>query len=135
MDTSGIFDATLSKLEKNLDVRTRKHNLIVSNVANMDTPNYRPFDFIVEEAMGRILANKDGMAMTKTNSGHLASSGEQPGSQVNDRQLHITRKESEVDIDKTMSDLSQNSILYNASAQILSKKYSLLKEAIRGGSN
>ncbi|MBW1941137.1 MAG: flagellar basal body rod protein FlgB, partial [Deltaproteobacteria bacterium] len=49
MESQGIFNKTFSILEKNLDLRSIKHNLIVSNIANMDTPNYKGFDLIVEE--------------------------------------------------------------------------------------
>ncbi len=37
-----------------------------------------------------------------------------------------------VDIDKTMSMLSENGLLYNASAQMISKKFQSLYNAING---
>ena len=134
MDNIGIFDATLSALEKNLDVRSKKHNLIVSNVANMDTPHFKPFDFVVEEAMANILSDKGHVALTTTNSGHLSQSSGGSNTVLNERDLNITQKNEEVNIDKVMSDLSKNSIVYNASVQILSKKLNLLRDAISGGS-
>ena len=134
MDNLGIFDATLSALEKNLDVRSKKHNLIVSNVANMDTPHFKPFDFVVEEAMAKLLPNKADVRLKTTNSGHLSLSSRGSDSQLTDRTLNIKQQDEEVNIDKVMSDLSQNTIVYNASVQILSKKLNLIKDAISGGS-
>jgi flagellar basal-body rod protein FlgB len=39
-----------------------------------------------------------------------------------------------VDIDRTMGKLAQNTLLYNAAAQLLSSKFKGLKNAIKGGS-
>ena len=134
MDIPGIFDKTLSTLQKNLDVRSRKHELIVGNVANKDTPHFKPFDFMVEEAMANLMTETENVSMKTTDPGHLSSSAGSSNTVMNDRTLNIKQKDEEVDIDKIMSDLSQNTIIYNASAQILSKKLSLLKDAISGGS-
>ena len=45
MKLQGIFTGIIPVLEKVLDLRSMKHNSIVSNIANMDTPNYKTFDF------------------------------------------------------------------------------------------
>jgi flagellar basal-body rod protein FlgB len=40
-----------------------------------------------------------------------------------------------VDLDRTMGRLAENTLLYKAAAQIISQKFSGLKNAIKGGSN
>ena len=127
MEPSGLFNTTFKMLEKNLDLRTRKHNLITSNIANMDTPNYKPFNIEVDEAMERLTSEKTGITLAQTDRGHIDASGKISGLSEG------VIEEAEVDIDKTMMDLSENSILFNASAQILSKKYQFLRQAINGG--
>ena len=131
METNGIFGSAFSALEKNLDVRSKKHSLIVSNLANMDTPNYRPFDFEVESAMARMLSKDESLKMATTDNKHLGNNE----SSLSKASLNITRSNEAVDVDKSMANLAQNSIVYNASAQILSKKYSMLRKAITGGQN
>jgi flagellar basal-body rod protein FlgB len=39
-----------------------------------------------------------------------------------------------VDIDRTMGDLSKNTLLYNAATQLISDKFKGLKNAMKGGS-
>ena len=38
-----------------------------------------------------------------------------------------------VDIDRTMGKLAENTLLYNAAAQLISKKFKGLKNVIKGG--
>ena len=54
MGINGIFNQTVSLLERSLDLRSMKHKSIVSNVANIDTPNYKAFDVMVEDELQRL---------------------------------------------------------------------------------
>ena len=44
------------------DLRSLKHNVTVSNIANKDTPNYKAFDLVVEEELekGNGTGKRDG---------------------------------------------------------------------------
>ena len=42
MPIDGIFGTTIDLLGKNIDLRTKSQNLISSNIANAETPNYIP---------------------------------------------------------------------------------------------
>lgn len=44
MSGSRIFDSTYGLLGNALDVSSRRHNLITSNIANIDTIGYKPVD-------------------------------------------------------------------------------------------
>jgi flagellar basal-body rod protein FlgB len=133
METSGLFSTTIVALEKNLDLRAKKHNMITSNVANIDTPNYRSFNFEIEQAMERVMSKKSETALRITNPGHIRHGSHESMTGVEQAIKGIIKEEKTGDIDKAMMDLSQNSILYNASAQILSRKYNKLKQVINGG--
>jgi flagellar basal-body rod protein FlgB len=37
-----LFNKTINTLTDMVDVRARKHRVILSNVANIDTPGFRP---------------------------------------------------------------------------------------------
>ena len=137
MDSQGIFSDTISTLEKVLDARSLKHNLIVSNIANADTPNYKAFDLVIEEEIGKTLGIKKATSLTTTHPGHL------PGTKPHDANLKsrvtatpplsIRGDGNSVDIDKAMADMAENNLMYNALAQILSKKFTGLKNVIQGG--
>lgn len=137
MESQGIFSKTFSILEKSLGLRSIKHNLIVSNIANMDTPNYKGFDLIVEEEFEKALRAEKNIEPEKTQPMRF------PLREI--RQDNIKLKPIEasqiikrqdgntVDMDKSMAKLSENTLMYNASAKIIAKKFQGLKNAIQGG--
>jgi flagellar basal-body rod protein FlgB len=135
-----LFGGTISTLSRSLDLRARKHELILNNVANADTPNYKPFALNVEEAL-----QKDSQAvpltqMQRTDEGHLPAQevpfDDEPASTASaaDDSLLLRGDRNGVDIDAEMTALAKNSLLYKASAQLVASKLKGLKTAITGGS-
>ena len=127
MDSKGLFGGTIAMLGKVLDLRSLKHNLIVSNIANKDTPNYKAFDMVIEEELGKVIKVEKEVNLKRTHNAHLP---------VNESRLSNVKSKlvktnptslrgdgNSVDIDRAMGDLSENSLLYTTSAQILSKKF------------
>jgi len=138
MELQGIFSETFSVLERALDLRSLKHNLIVSNIANLDTPNYKAFDLVIEEEFDKVMGSEKHIGLKKTHPRHIAAVRELPLHTVEPEASAISRfcsrgDGNSVDIDRAMADLTENSLMYNALAQILSKKFQGLKDAIQGG--
>ena len=137
MDTKGIFGGSIPLLSKALDLRSKKHNLIVSNIANVDTPDYKAFDLHVDEQMQKISDRANHISLRNTQPNHL------PARQHRTHNLksHLQKSDSvslrgdgnTVDIDRSMADLAKNSIMYNTATQIIKKKFEGLKLAIKGG--
>jgi flagellar basal-body rod protein FlgB len=135
VESNGLYAGTIPVLEKVLDLRSAKHGFIISNIANMDTPNYRSFDLLVKEEMQRAADAENSIKLRQTHSRHLPLRAARAGS-VDVHPSSIIRDSPEgdyntVDIDKEMANLAENSLLYNASAQILAKKFEGLKNAIQ----
>ena len=137
MGSQEMFNGTISILEKSLDMRSMKHNLLVSNIANKDTPNYKAFDLAVEEEMQKLTGTSKTVSLWKTQAGHLGANGETYS------EVSITKSSkgfeqnidgNTVDIEKEMTNLAENNLLYDAMAQIMRKKLQGLKVAIQGGS-
>jgi flagellar basal-body rod protein FlgB len=136
MESQGLFDQTFSVLEKSMNLRSQKHNLLVSNIANVDTPNYKAFDILVEEEMGKI-PGETKLPLNQTQPVHISLNGTADSTAPEIRQVEKPMYDfhadgNTVDIDKTMFTLSENGLLYNASAQMISKKFQLLTNAING---
>ncbi|MEW6258642.1 MAG: flagellar basal body rod protein FlgB [Thermodesulfobacteriota bacterium] len=131
-----MYTQTMQLVEKNLDLRAKRHELLVSNIANMDTPNYKAFDILVDEQMQQPQKSASTVRMGITHPGHL-----QPRLVV-DRNPVVTQAETSefsfkndgntVDMDRTMTNLAENGLLYNASAQVMMKKFRGLAEVIAG---
>ena len=133
----GLFDGTMVILEKALDLRSMKHNLTVSNIANADTPNYKAFDTVVEEELGKLSGSDKTVELKRTQPRHLPV-GTTRLSNVKSRfaaEPQLTRKGdgNTVDFDRVMANLTENNLMYSAIAQIISKKFSGLKDVIQGG--
>jgi len=137
MPIEGLFDPTTFLLQKVLDLRVLRHNLIVSNIAHQDTPGYQSQDLYFEDALRAAVAFRNSRLMVQTHPQHLpVSSLDLDQAQV---QLISTPSPSmgldlnSVHIEREMAALAENTIQYQATAQILAKKFGLLKQAIREG--
>jgi len=125
---AGIFGKTLSDLTSVMNYRLFRQGIISSNVANVDTPGYTAKDVTFEKELeGR-------MTMVATDSGHItpSSSGNPACTVTNDPFSRIGNDANTVDIDREMMKLSQNNLLYSASAEMIQSKLEALKNAIRG---
>ncbi len=138
MDPIDLFGGTISTLSRALDLRARNHEMILDNVANADTPNYRPFSVDVERAMQNQAAPGAADELARTDDRHLSGRslpGETTaaGETAESNPLLFRGDRNGVDIDAEMTALAKNSLLYRASAQIVGAKFNALKHAISGG--
>lgn len=117
-----LFDKTLTTLERALDVRLARQNVLSGNLANANTPGYKPVDL----DFGRAMA-------------HLESAGEGASAASSVAALTTAAAASEgldgnaVDLDRTMVDLAQNSLQYGASAKAAQKKLAILRYVASDG--
>ena len=137
MGSPEMFNGTISILEKALDMRSMKHNLLISNIANKDTPNYKAFDLAVDKEMQKLTGTKKTVSLWKTQEGHFPANGD-ACAEVSitkcSKGLEQSMDGNTVDIEKEMTNLAENNLLYDAMAQIIRKKLQGLKVAIQGGS-
>lgn len=133
-----LFDATLGRLERALDVRLVRHNMLAGNLANVDTPGYRPKDVNFAAAMQTAEGGVLGTSVTEqTRAGHMvAAVGSGIGSDAGDVPLAEGTGESptldgnRVDLDRTMAELATNGMQYGAGAKVASKKLAILRYAV-----
>lgn len=136
-DTNKIFDNSFKLFEKALDLRSQKNRLIASNISNIDTPGYKAFDLVVEDELDKISGSSKKLDMEKTDQRHLSSNGQLIDGitykVAESSKFSLKKDGNTVDLDNEMTNLAENSLMYNASAQILIKKFQMLKNAIKGG--
>jgi flagellar basal-body rod protein FlgB len=121
-----------------LDYRAARQDMIASNIANADTPFYKPRDIRFEEALAAKKSdlfqdNSSQLAMAQTNSGHIApqkeSSSYKPTLYFRDG--HMARNDgNSVDIDVETTEMSKNSIMFNALIQANKKETMMFKSVI-----
>jgi flagellar basal-body rod protein FlgB len=131
-----IIDQTIGVLSKSLDLRMRKQQVVASNIANAETPGYaaRKLDF--EADLQRAMVTPEVQAK-KHNPRHIpvGTGG------IDAVQGTISRQPdsnplgdgNSVSIDDEMLELAENQLLYEASSQMLKKKFAMLKYAVSDG--
>ena len=139
MPVEGIFTNTIEILGKSIDLRARNQNLISSNVANAETPNYVPKSLVFEDELQGALKGGSKGTPAMTNARHIPLKGTSSRLRsVTGRVVETPSKSpgmdgNSVEIENEMSKMAENQIMYNASVQILSKKFEGIKSALREG--
>ena len=113
---------THSLLAEAMDYRAARQDMIASNIANADTPYYKPRDIRFEEALiakknELYKENSHQLKMAQTDSKHLTPQDE--GSTLKPtlyfRDGHMARNDgNSVDLDVETTEMSKNSIMFNA---------------------
>ena len=139
MQTNGLFRDTISLLERSLNLRSLQHRVLASNIANMDTPNYKAVELAVAEEMSRNQDSTSGIQLVQTQPGHLPlkhNTADHVKLKVaKPPEFSLRGDGNTVDLDRTMGRLAENTLLYKSAAQLISQKFNGLKKAIKGGSN
>jgi flagellar basal-body rod protein FlgB len=138
MAIDGIFSTTINLLGKSLDLRAENHNRISANVANAETPGYSPTSLSFESELQGAISTKGKATPVQTHPRHIplrgyASSLEQVRGTIVDESTTIPGLDRNgVELENEMGKMVQNQIMFNASIQLLNKKFEGLKSAIKG---
>lgn len=141
MRIEGIFSNTIDLLGKSVDLRAKNQNLIASNIANAETPNFVPKTLAFDDELQSALKSR--------------SSGQQPSASPHQRHIPVRgsgtalqsvsgriietpantpgKDGNAVEIENEMGKMAENQIMFNASVQLLTKKFEGLRSAIREG--
>ena len=137
MPTDSLFSGTIATLAKSLNLRSIQHKALASNIANMDTPNYKAVELDVAEKMNKSKGSVPGIQLVRTQAAHLQFRSDRADNvklkAVTPPAYSLRGDGNTVDIDRTMGKLAENTLLYNATAQLISRKFKGLKNVIKGG--
>ena len=129
---------THSLLAQAMDYRAARQDMIASNIANADTPFYKPRDISFQDAL---IAKKNELyrddsqqlQMARTDSSHLSAQHESDTSKATlfFRDGHMARNDgNSVDIDVETTEMSKNSIMFNALVMANKKDSAIFKSVI-----
>ena len=134
MPSEALFGSTMIMLEKLLDFQSQRHTILSTNIAHADTPGYKGYDLRFSDELRKAVGTKGTVPLRRTNGQHLPlrpSGLKEVKGQVVPYSNSISRLDGNtVSLDKEMTKLTENSLYYNSTAQIVSKKMKLLKNAI-----
>ena len=137
MPTQSLFEGTISNLHKTLNRGSLRHRVLTSNIANIDTPNYKAFEVVMEDARQTGGATSGTMELVRTGPRHLngrrQASGDVQIKTSTPPPFNLRADGNTVDLDRTIGKLAENTILYRTAAQLIKKKFQGLKNVIQGG--
>ncbi len=121
-----------------LDYRAMRQDMIASNIANADTPFYRPRDVRFEEALVAKKAdllnqNSNKLSLAQTDGAHIPLHNEKSSYRATTyfRDGHMARNDgNSVDIDVETTEMSKNSIMFNALIAANKKESQIFKSVI-----
>ncbi len=112
--------------KKLLDVSELRHQAIASNIANLETPNYRRIDvapsFAVE--LQQAIASKDASQIASL----------QPQLEVDPTAVAANRDGNTVQLETELANLQQNTVEHSLETQLLTSSLLRLRMAITGRS-
>ena len=121
----GVLNAgAIPVLERLVRFAGERHRLIVNNIANLDTPGYRPVDLSVSDFQKQLAEAVDGRRAGRT-----------PASlelQTEPRAANILFHDgNDRDLERTMQDLVENFLTFRVANELMRSRFDLIGTAIR----
>lgn len=122
--------------EAALAVRGYRQQLLASNIANADTPNYKSVDISFEKALEMARGSRSPVTMIKTSAMHLDGNGS-GGGLAGIKPMYRTAVQPSIDGNTVDSNIEQaqfaeNSLKYMATLQFINSKLQSTMLALRG---
>ncbi len=120
------MDSGFSILEKLIQATQVRHRVLSSNVANVDTPKYRAKDVDF-----RSFLERESSGVKTTNPRHLSTSPVSTGqtADLKGSENQSWGDDNNVELDMEVAKMTENGLLYEAAAKLLSKKMLMIKSA------
>jgi flagellar basal-body rod protein FlgB len=129
----GLLDS-VNALHAGLDYHLSRHNLLVSNLTHVDTPNYKPLDL---QRAGSAFQSSLRVALVATDPSHFGvaegSRTEEPYRTVEDPGASVGSDGNGVSVDREASKIAANQIRYETLATLVSNELSGLEWAATDG--
>ncbi|AFV98437.1 MULTISPECIES: flagellar basal body rod protein FlgB [unclassified Sulfuricurvum] len=125
-------------MESSMNYRAARQDMIAGNIANADTPFYRPrdirFEEVLEQKSASLFADKgQTLSMSRTDGSHLSGADTASSSKPTTffRDGHMARNDgNSVDLDVETTEMAKNSTMFNALTAALKKDSAIFRSVI-----
>lgn len=126
--TVAVHLSTLDTLQASLTFHRERHAVLAGNIANLDTPGYKPIDLQRTTAA-------DGTQLAVTATGHLASVPGSPGvvTQFTDADQTQSPDGNAVQLERELAKIDANRVRYATASELVSRRIALLRYAAGDG--
>ena len=112
-----LFGKTFNLLSTMLDFRSERSKVISSNIANLDTTDYKQADYVFKEDLRRAMDLK--VRLSRTNEKHFPNAKDE----ITGNDFQLVKSDEKADLDKEMTNLAENQLMYNLSVELLARKF------------
>jgi flagellar basal-body rod protein FlgB len=102
-----------------------RNGVLASNIANVDTPDYKARDV----SFGEILGTEMGLA--KTDPKHLQGTSSEGSVELRTGDTQPWADGNNVELDQEVAKMTENAMFFQAGVTLLSKKVQMFKNALR----
>lgn len=121
------MDNSFYLLENLIHFTNKRHKVIASNIANIDTPDFRAKDLRFSKVL-----DKEVLALTNTHDRHIKSESEKVNKNTSTLESNlIWADRNNVELDIEMAKMTENALLGESSIKLLSTKMRMFKDAVR----
>ncbi len=130
---SNLFQG-VDALQGSLAYHLRRHNVLSSNIANVDTPGFKAQEMIREVVDGR---NGGRLSLAATNRAHVGASTGAAKARV---KVEVDPTEpagpdgNSVSLEREMAKMAANDLRYEGAVKFVSHRFAMLKYAANDGS-
>jgi flagellar basal-body rod protein FlgB len=117
---------SMTLLQRLLHQAAVRHRVLASNIANVDTPNYRAKDVTFDSVLGGEIK----IAATDPKHMQPMSPGGGSGNVANEESLMWADKNN-VEMDQEVAKMTQNAMLYEAGVTMLKRRIQMFKNAMK----
>ncbi len=131
-----LFGRHIHLQAKVLDMRLERQNVVAGNLANIKTPGYKARRLEFEEDLQAALGLDARGKMARTNPKHLPAVFDArtfSADFIKSLRPRVVQGEDAVDLDKEMTAMAKNTLLYNTVVTTLQKSFEGLKTIITEG--
>ena len=128
---------SMTVLKKTLDAQATRQRAHAQNIANAETPGYRRVAVDFESELKSVLGDNNVGEMARTDPRHMNTGGAGSLADLQPK-IRIEQPESEqsgvngVNIDEEMAEMAETQIRYLTALELLKRRYTGLKTAIKG---
>lgn len=128
-----LFESHMQVAAKVMDMQLERQNVVMSNIANVRTPNYQRRTLDFEDNLQDALKIGKRLPMQRTDSRHVTGQFDPDTfSSEFDKNMSLRKAHGEdrIDLDKEMALLAKTSLQYNALASVIKSNFDSLKTTI-----
>jgi len=119
-----LFGKTFNMLGTLLDYRSERNKHIASNIANLDTPDYKTTDLVFKDDLKNAMDAR--IKLTQTHKKHFPNTRDE----ISKNEFKQVTSDDKVDLDREMSNLAENNLMYNFTAELLARKFRGIKNVL-----